>query len=282
MSDCVAGRKELWAGYGTVLGNRAVSKYVRKMTIVAPEFAERVKPGQFVMLRLTEGSDPVLGRPFAVFDADPLSGNVDVVYAVVGKGTRRLAHLRVGDSLSLWGPLGNGWSVARREKLPKRLALVAGGVGHAPFYLLLKEILALPADQRPETTLLYGARTMARFSCITDFHTLGANVRLATEDGTFGTKGFVTDLLPEFFPEDAPSEESQILACGPQPMLRAVAKWSAQRNIECWTSLESPMACGMGICFSCVVDWKKDDGTWDYKRTCIDGPVFDAARLKWD
>jgi len=282
MSDCVTNRKDLWSGCGTILANRAVSKTIRRMTIVAPEFAERVQPGHFVMLRLLEGSDPVLGRPFAVFDVDVPSGAVDVVYAVVGKGTRRLAHLRVGDSVALWGPLGNGWRVAKRDPLPKRLALVAGGVGHAPFYLLLKEILALPEDRRPETTLLYGAQTMARFSCVPDFKALGANVKLATEDGSFGAKGFVTDLLPEVLPDDFPAQDAQILACGPMPMLRAVAKWSAARGIECWTSLESPMACGMGLCFSCVVEWKNDDGKWDYKRACVDGPVFDAARLKWD
>ena len=95
MSDCVTNRKDLWSGCGTILANRAVSKTIRRMTIVAPEFAERVQPGHFVMLRLLEGSDPVLGRPFAVFDVDVPSGAVDVVYAVVGKGTRRLAHLRV-------------------------------------------------------------------------------------------------------------------------------------------------------------------------------------------
>ena len=144
------------------------------------------------------------------------------------------------------------------------------------------EILALPEDRRPETTLLYGAQTMARFSCVPDFKALGANVKLATEDGSFGAKGFVTDLLPEVLPEDFPAQDAQILACGPMPMLRAVAKWSAARGIECWTSLESPMACGMGLCFSCVVEWKNDDGKWDYKRACVDGPVFDAARLKWD
>jgi dihydroorotate dehydrogenase electron transfer subunit len=88
--------------------------------------------------------------------------------------------------------------------------------------------------------------------------------------------------LPEILPEDVDPAEVQLLCCGPSPMLRALAKYSAARGFECWTSLESPMACGLGICFSCVVDWKTDDGTWDYKRTCVDGPVFDASRLRWD
>ncbi len=198
-----------------------------------------------------------------------------------------MTALRPGDALELWGPLGNGWRVAKRDPLPKRLALVAGGVGHAPFYLLLKEILALPEDRRPETTLLYGAQTMARFSGVPDFKALGANVSVTTEDGSVGTKGFATDVLPEIFPESLDPADCQILACGPTPMLRAVAAWSAKRGYDCWTSLESPMACGMGLCYSCVVKWLIDpalgdvEGNWDYRRTCVDGPVFNAARLVW-
>ncbi|MGI6402563.1 MAG: dihydroorotate dehydrogenase electron transfer subunit [Thermoguttaceae bacterium] len=282
MSDCCTTRRDIWSGCGSVLMNRAVSKTIRKITVVAPELAERVQPGEFVMLRLLEGADPILGRPLAVFDADVETGEVDAVYAVVGKGTRRLAHLRIGDSVAIWGPLGNGWQAAKRAVPPKRLALVAGGVGHAPFHLLLKELMARPESERPETTLIYGARSLKFLSCLEDFRALGAKVRLATEDGSFGTKGFATDLLPEVLPDDFPAEDAQILACGPPPMLSVVAKWSAARNIECWTSLETPMACGLGLCYSCVVEWKRDDGTWDYKRACVDGPVFDASRLQWD
>ena len=282
MQDCVTSRKELWAGVGRVLANASIADATWKLALEAPEFATRAKPGQFVMLRLPNSNDPLLGRPFAVFDADASTGRVEVVYAVVGKGTTKLTQVRVGDSLELWGPLGNGWEVAKRSRAPKRLALVAGGVGHAPFYLLIKELMKQDASTRPETTFVYGARFAARLNCVGEFKNLGVDVRIVTEDGSAGSKGLVTDVLPDVFPEGTRPEDAQVLACGPSPMLRAVAKYASARDFDCWTSLESPMACGLGICFSCVVDWKKDDGTWDYKRTCVDGPVFDASRLKWD
>lgn len=283
--DCITQRKDVWTGVGTTLENRQIADSTWKISIEAPEFAARVESGKFVMLRLAAGDDPLLGRPFAIYDADKTSGRVEVVYAVVGKGTKRLTTLRPGDPIRLWGPLGNGWAEALCGQPPKNLVLVAGGVGNAPFYLLIKEQLEAakkdPANA-PKLTFVFGARSAERLSCVDDFRALGVDVRLATEDGSAGTKGFVTDVFPEILPNDVASEGVRLLCCGPHPMLKAVAKYSEARGFECWTSLESPMACGLGICFSCVVDWKTDDGTWDYKRTCADGPVFDASRLRWD
>lgn len=283
--DCITQRKDVWTGVGTTLENRQIAESTWKISIEAPEFAARVASGKFVMLRLVAGDDPLLGRPFAIYDADKTSGRVEVVYAVVGKGTTRLTSLRPGDPIRLWGPLGNGWAEALCGQTPKNLVLVAGGVGNAPFYLLIKEQLEAakknPANA-PKLTFVFGARSAERLSCVEEFRALGIDVRLATEDGSAGTKGFVTDVFPEILPNDVASEGVRLLCCGPHPMLKAVAKYSATRGYDCWTSLESPMACGLGICFSCVVDWKTDDGTWDYKRTCVDGPVFDASRLRWD
>lgn len=283
--DCITQRKDVWTGVGTTLENRQIAESTWKIAIEAPEFAARVASGKFVMLRLVAGDDPLLGRPFAIYDADKTSGRVEVVYAVVGKGTTRLTSLRPGAPIRLWGPLGNGWAEALCGQTPKNLVLVAGGVGNAPFYLLIKEQLEAakknPANA-PKLTFVFGARSAERLSCVDDFRALGVDVRLATEDGSAGMKGFVTDVFPEILPDDVASEGVRLLCCGPHPMLKAVAKYSAARGFDCWTSLESPMACGLGICFSCVVDWKTDDGTWDYKRTCADGPVFDASRLRWD
>lgn len=283
--DCITQRKDVWTGVGTTLENRQIADSTWKISIAAPEFAARVESGKFVMLRLAAGDDPLLGRPFAIYDADKTSGRVEVVYAVVGKGTTRLTTLRPGDPIRLWGPLGNGWAEALCGQTPKNLVLVAGGVGNAPFYLLIKEQLESAKKDpvnAPKITYVFGARSAERLSCVEEFRALGVDVRLATEDGSAGTKGFVTDVFPEILPDDVAPEGVRLLCCGPHPMLKAVAKYSEARGFECWTSLESPMACGLGICFSCVVDWKTDDGTWDYKRTCADGPVFDASRLRWD
>lgn len=282
MADCITERKDLWSGEVVLLENEQIAEDTWKVAVDAPEFAPLAKAGQFLMLRLPNCSDPILGRPFAVFDAQLETGRVEAVYAVVGKATTRMTQLAAGQKLELWGPLGNGWSAAKRSSGPKRLALVAGGVGSAPFYLLVKELMANPESERPETTYVFGARSERRLNSVDDFQKLGVDVKVVTEDGSVGVKGLVTDVLPEIFPETLDPQDAQVLACGPVPMLRAVAKWCAARGYECWTSLETPMACGLGICFSCVVDWKTDDGTWDYKRTCVDGPVFDASRLKWD
>ncbi len=282
MNSCDGSRKDVWSGEVVVAANEPIAESTWKVALDAPDFAALANPGQFLMLRLPECVDPILGRPFAVFDADPSTGRVEAVYAVVGKATSRLARLPVGAKLELWGPLGNGWRAAKRATPPKRLVLVAGGVGSAPFHMLVKELMARPERDRPDATYVFGARSENRLNCVDDFRRLGVDVRIATEDGSVGAKGLVLDVLPELFSETTDPRDVQIFACGPTPMLRAVAKWSAERKYECWTSLESPMACGMGLCFSCVVDWKNDDGTWDYKRTCVDGPVFDAARLKWD
>ena len=207
------------------------------------------------------------------------------VWRVALEAPKFASLARPGQFLML--PLGNGWDAARRASAPKRLALVAGGVGSVPFYLLVKELMAQDPAVRPETTYVFGARSKERLNCVDEFRALGVDVRVTTEDGSVGTKGFATDVLPEIFPESLDPADCQILACGPTPMLRAVAAWSAKRGYDCWTSLESPMACGMGLCYSCVVKWLIDpargdvEGNWDYRRTCVDGPVFNAARLVW-
>ena len=280
--NCDERRKEVWVGNSVVLANEQVAEGVRKIALEAPELAERAKPGQFLMLRALDCVDPLLGRPFAIYDADRASGRVEALYAIVGKATTRASRVRPGESLGLWGPLGNGWSASEGAAKPKRLILVAGGVGCAPFYLLLKELASRAPSERPETTYLCGARSSSKLLCFDEFERLGIDARAITEDGGRGVKGVVTDLLPELFATEESRAATRILACGPYPMLRAVAKWANERSIECWTSMESPMACGLGICFSCVVKYRDDDGTIDYKRTCVDGPVFDASRLVWE
>ncbi len=284
MKECASDWKELWAGNHVIVSNEQVASDTWKIALDAPELASRAQAGQFLMLRLPESADPLLGRPFGIFNADAESGRLSAVYAVVGKGTRRLSQLRAGDRLELWGPLGNGWSSAfeSRGTAPKRLVLVAGGVGCVPFYLLLKEISSGARYYGADTTFVYGARNESRLCCLSDFKELGVDVRVVTEDGSVGARGFVTSVLPDILPKETPPSDVLVLACGPTPMLRAVASWTSDRGYACWTSLESPMSCGLGLCFGCVVEELQDDGSWDYKRTCVDGPVFDAARMKWD
>jgi dihydroorotate dehydrogenase electron transfer subunit len=127
-------------------------------------------------------------------------------------------------------------------------------------------------------TLCYGVRTADYFSGLDDFARMGIDVRLATDDGSRGRKGFVTALVEDLLSEPA-AGRSQIYCCGPEPMMHGVAKLAARHDIPCWLSLETPMACGFGACFSCVTRVKLPDGTWDYRRTCVEGPIFPAEEL---
>jgi dihydroorotate dehydrogenase electron transfer subunit len=192
--------------------------------------------------------------------------------------TGRLACLRPGAELALWGPLGNGFlDLAGR----KHVALVAGGIGQTPFLAHVRELLGKrgyggqPARRAAErVTLYYGVRTAALAAGVDDFCEAGADVALASDDGTVGFRGFVTQLLGE------QPRPDHLVGCGPEPMLHALARLAKEWNVPCHLSLETPMACGVGICFSCVTRLKTPDG-WDYRRVCIDGPVFDAATLVW-
>ena len=260
-----------------------------------PELAARITPGQFVMLRLAGYNDPLLGRPLAMYDVIPDGAgrpqDVDVVYLVKGKLTSRLCDFKPGQQLDVWGPLGNGFLPLPADNL----IMVAGGIGQTPFLALAKESLGqmqygsparvIPTAKR--VTFCYGARSADYFAVVGDFESLGVNVRLATDDGTRGRKGFVTDLLREALlesrlqPAEAGTPASRIVCCGPEPMMEAVAKIAAEQKVPCQVSLETPMACGIGICFTCVAKVRDETGEWDYRRTCVEGPVFDAACIEW-
>ncbi|MBM3995660.1 MAG: dihydroorotate dehydrogenase electron transfer subunit [Planctomycetes bacterium] len=260
----------------------AASTYLVRLH--APALAEAIRPGQFVMLRLPNRTDPLLARPFALYDTfiDAKTGRptgIDIVYLVVGKMTALMAELTVGDAVEIWGPLGNGFPEPVGREL---VGLVAGGIGQTPFLAHIRELLGTrgyggqpPRRRVQRVSLYYGVRTAAYAAGVDDFKAAGADVHLASNDGTIGHPGFITDLLAQ---HDAPQH---LFGCGPEPMLHALAKQAGQRGIPCHLSLETPMACGVGICFSCVTPVKTDDG-WDYKRVCVDGPVFDAACLQWE
>lgn len=266
---------------GTVTGSRPVAEGTWMVEFTAPELAAAAEPGQFVMLRLPGLYSPLLGRPFAIYQAERDSGRVRVVYLVVGNMTGKLSRIETGTPIEWWGPLGGGWTPIEKEGRPaaRRILMAAGGIGYTPFYMLAEKYAAL--DNPPELVLLYGARTRQRVPDLGDFEKLGVDLRLATDDGTAGRKGTVADLLREtglLVPG-----ESLVAACGPRPMLAAVFETARNLgNTPCWTSLETPMSCGMGLCFGCVIEYRGDDGKIDYRRTCVDGPVFDAYRLVWD
>jgi dihydroorotate dehydrogenase electron transfer subunit len=263
-----------------VTANDRLARDTYRVRLHAPDLARAVRPGQFLMLRLPGTTDPLLGRPYALYDtvldAQGQPAALDVVYLVVGKQTGRLAALRPGEALDAWGPLGNGFPELSGVD---HVGLVAGGIGQTPFLAYVRELLGQRgyggrAARRGagRVSLYYGVRTAELAAGVADFRAAGAEVHLASDDGSLGHRGFVTQLL-----ESQPPPR-HLVGCGPAPMMKALAALARRWGVPCHLSLETPMACGVGICFSCVTPVRTGDG-WDYRRVCVDGPVFDAAML---
>ncbi|MEX2168772.1 MAG: dihydroorotate dehydrogenase electron transfer subunit [Pirellulales bacterium] len=271
-----------------VVENVRLARDTYRVRIHCPTIARRILPGQFVMLRLAGWDDPLLGRPLALYDtvldADGQPTGIDVVYLVLGKMTSRLSLFAPGQEVDIWGPLGNGFAVSQTE----HLIMVAGGIGQTPFLAVGLESLSRKRYGEParepgnvkRVTLCYGVRTAELLAGADDFRTAGFDLRVSSDDGSVGHRGFVTDLLRDALAESN-GESREVYCCGPEPMMEAVAEICRTANVACQVSLETPMACGVGICFSCVAQVRQPDGTWDYKRTCVDGPVFDAEKIAW-
>ncbi len=270
-----------------VVENVQLAQSTFRVRLECPEIAARIVPGQFVMLRLAGRNDPLLGRPLALYDtvlddAGQPRG-IDVVYLVVGRMTGQLAAARPGDRLEAWGPLGNGFAPRDCE----RLLMVAGGIGQTPFLAVAREALGQRRyGGRPrrearvgKVSLCYGARSAAYLAGVEDFRALGVDVQISTDDGSVGRAGFVTGLVEALLA--AAEQGTEIVCCGPEPMMAAVARLAGGRGVPCRVSLETPMACGIGICFSCVARVRDGAEGWDYRRTCVEGPVFDAEALCW-
>jgi dihydroorotate dehydrogenase electron transfer subunit len=266
-----------------VLENVPLARQTYRVRFQSPELAQRIRPGQFVMIRLPKHSDPLLGRPFALYDTvlddHGRPSAVDIVYLVVGKLTGLLADLKRGDKLDVWGPLGNGFP--DYDGLD-HIALVAGGIGQTPFLAHVRDLLGQrayggrsPRRAAQRVALYYGVRSADLVAGADDFRDAGAAVHLASDDGSVGFPGFVTQLFEQGEPPQ------QIVGCGPEPMLRTLAAIARRWNVPCDLSLETPMACGIGICFSCVTPVRTAEG-WDYRRVCVDGPILNAAQLVWD
>jgi dihydroorotate dehydrogenase electron transfer subunit len=264
-----------------ILSNAEVSPGYWRMRMTAPPEFSTAAPGQFVMVRVSGAIDPLLRRPFGVFDVGSYtpqqSGAVaqpcfEMLYRVVGKGTALLATLHANDLLDVLGPLGTGFTLGDpdEEKL-----IVGGGVGLAPLYLLAKELV-----KASRVRLFAGGRTRDDILCTTEFERLGVECYTATEDGSLGECGLVTEALVRRL--DQLQGRATIFACGPHGMLNAVAGIAAERNIPCQVSLEGYMACGVGACLGCVAPGRTHSAeTPDFRCVCTEGPIFEAGELKW-
>jgi len=248
-----------------VLGNDRVTEGVGLLALRAPRIAASVAPGQFVHLRISVGSEFLLRRPFSVHRAS--SEVIEVLYQVLGRGTRELSQRRPGDVMDAIGPLGHGWDVPAGSA---HVLLVAGGLGAAPLGMLAEQLSA----RGVAVSVAQGAPTADRLVARDLFESVARRVDVATDDGSSGERGFVTRVSERLMAEDRPDV---VCVCGPEVMARAVAAQAAAAGIPCQVSLERLMACGIGACLSCVVTTA--DGR---KRACVDGPVFDAGEVCWD
>lgn len=272
----------------TVVEQEQLAANTFRVRIHAPEIAKQITPGQFIMIRPANTNDPLLGRPFALYDTylqDGAPAGLDIVYLVIGKLTTLMTTWAAGEQIEIWGPLGNGFPMLNSQ----RIDLIAGGIGQTPFVAVTKEArgekqYGFPPRQIQQTAdkvrLFYGARTAEFLAGIPDFESAGAEVHLACDDGSCGYHGYVTELFKQEL--KISGHPDAVFCCGPEPMMITTAKICAQENLPCWLSLESPMACGFGACFSCVTKVKLPEGGWDYRRSCVEGPIFPADQLVLD
>jgi dihydroorotate dehydrogenase electron transfer subunit len=262
---------------GVIANNRLSSDY-NVLSLAAPEIARALKPGQFVMVKPAHGLEPLLRRPFSVFEILRNGSNepigVSLLNKRVGVGTSLLYDAEVGARVACVGPLGKPFVPVDP---PADAWMVAGGVGLAPFASLAEALV----DRGTSMTLFYGARSRADLFYESFFEKLGARLELTTEDGSRGEAGRVTGPLERALAATAPEQPVAIYACGPTPMMRAVADLGARFKRPVYVSLEPVMGCGMGGCYSCVVRVRRAAGT-HFVRSCLDGPVFDASDVVWD
>lgn len=249
-----------------LLSIRPLAQGYSVLTLEAPAIAAEACPGQFVHVRIPTLEASRLRRPFSIYDADPATGRLFVLYKVVGLGTRHLAALPEGTTLQVLGPIGTPFPLTP-EGTPY---LVGGGYGVAPLWFL--------ATRLPRKGILFvGGRTAADILETERFREAGWEVRIATQDGSLGTQGLVTAPLDVALNE---GQKAELYACGPDGMLRAVGERAIRHGIKGWLSLDKHMVCGVGACLACVQRVRTSEGE-RLARVCVDGPIFEAREIVW-
>lgn len=270
----------MYQGKMKILVNDKIAPEYYKMALSAPEIIKTAIPGQFIHIKVSDSYEPLLRRPFGIHSIRN-KDTIEILYRVVGKGTALLSEKKAGEELDVLGPLGNGFEI-NKERIEK-VTLIAGGAGVAPLFFLTQKLI----DYSKNIMVLIGARTKELIFCEQEFKDLGLDVQIATEDGSYGHKGLVTDLLWSLFHPLIPASGGQhhltplLFACGPSIMLRAVTNFSIKNNLPSQLSLESQMACGVGACLGCAIKVKNGTKTL-YKRVCKDGPIFEANEIIWE
>jgi dihydroorotate dehydrogenase electron transfer subunit len=260
---------------GEVLSNKRYGAY-HAVTVVAPGIAEAARPGQFVAVAVGGAqSSMLLRRAFSIYatsERGVYGGTVEFVFAVHGKGTEWLSRVRQGDSLDVVGPLGRAFKLPAE---PCTATLVGGGYGTAPLFGLAETLRARGC----RVDFVVGAASQERLFGALDAKRISSSVVFTTDDGSYGERGWVSDVLPDVIER---TRSDVVYACGPMGMLRAVAAIAAEHGITSQVAVEEAMACGIGVCMTCVLPVRGTDGITRMVRSCVDGPVFMGDALRWD
>jgi dihydroorotate dehydrogenase electron transfer subunit len=270
-------------GVGEVLSHKKYGEHYHALTVVAPEVGESVRPGQFVNIRCGAGSSHILRRPFSVYRVHKRGGwasTVEIVFDIRGPGTTYLSTLRAHASVDLIGPLGRGFAMPSKRA---HCLLVGGGIGAAPLFFLADEL----RNEGHRVDVILGARNSGLLLNQIDARRLASICRIVTEDGSAGDEGRVTDVLEETM--DRCGTEI-VYTCGPHPMLAAVSKVCMERGIPVQVAVEELMACGYGVCMTCVMPLRQkrasgkeaSEDEYVYARSCTEGPVFDGSQVIWN
>jgi dihydroorotate dehydrogenase electron transfer subunit len=262
-----------------VIANRALSGDYNVLALAAPAIAAQASPGQFVMVKASSGADPLLRRPFSVFeilrDDHGAPTGLSILSKRIGTSTRLLYDARPGQIVACLGPLGRPFTVVDP---PSQAWMIAGGVGLAPFATLAEALRARGVS----CTLLYGARSGGELFYLDFFRALGVELVLTTEDGSAGETGRVVAPLERMLAARPSTSRIMLYACGPEGMLAATARVAARHRRPCQVSVERIMGCGLGGCYSCVVPMRGEGGGFHHVRSCLSGPVLAADQIVWD
>jgi dihydroorotate dehydrogenase electron transfer subunit len=251
-----------------VSGQREMAAGIFLLELESPELAEKCLPGQFIHMRTADGWDPLWRRPFSIHRISEDRRHIRILYRRVGKGTSRMASLKSGDAVNLLGPLGNPFDLAAEIETA---LIVAGGLGIAPV-MFLADRLARPVGK---TVLLWGVRHSGELFGLEEWKKSGVRILTATEDGSAGFHGRVTDLLAGFLSDERPRSPVMGFACGPAPMLENMQAIARSSGFRWQASLEERMACGAGVCQGCAVRVRNKG----YQMVCSDGPVFELGEI---
>jgi dihydroorotate dehydrogenase electron transfer subunit len=265
---------------GIVIENRKIKPSYFLLEIHCPPIATKIKPGQFIMLKVSDDNHPFLRRPFSVYKSYPdnhpgnkKKGSLSILYKMVGKGTHKMTRFEEGQRVDMIGPLGNGFTLPPYP-FSTNIILVGGGVGIVSLYALA-EVLA-----GGKLFVFIGGKTWNDILCSADFKKLNSNIFIATEDGSLGLKGTVIDLFLSQRKKFKRDESNHLYACGPIGMLKDLTRAIRFEQFVCQASFESRMGCGFGACWGCVV--KTSDPKTPYQRVCKEGPVFNLKDIVWE